>query len=87
VRVVVFAHGHLLRVLPARWVEQPGQFAQALLLSTASVSALGFGHHTTNEPPIQLWNSLAIVAPVILGTGNIRIAARTACGDNYSDLS
>jgi len=56
-RVLVFAHGHLLRVLAARWVGQPVQFAQALLLSTASVSALGFGHHTTNEPAIQLWNS------------------------------
>jgi broad specificity phosphatase PhoE len=56
-RVLVFAHGHLLRVLAARWVGQPVQFAQALLLSTASVSALGFGHHTIKEPAIQLWNS------------------------------
>ena len=56
-RVLVFAHGHLLRVLAARWVGQPVQFAQALLLSTTSVSALGFGHDTIDEPAIQLWNS------------------------------
>jgi broad specificity phosphatase PhoE len=55
--VLVFAHGHLLRVLAARWVGQPVQFAQALLLSTSSVSTLGFGHHTIDEPAILLWNS------------------------------
>jgi broad specificity phosphatase PhoE len=56
-RILVFAHGHFLRVLAARWVGQPVHFAQALLLSTASVSALGFGHQNVNEPAIELWNS------------------------------
>jgi broad specificity phosphatase PhoE len=55
--VLVFAHGHLLRVLAARWVGQPVSFARALLLSTGSVSALGFGHHSADEPAISLWNS------------------------------
>jgi broad specificity phosphatase PhoE len=56
-RVLVFAHGHFLRVLAARWIGEPVRFAQALLLSTASVSALGFGHQSANEPAIELWNS------------------------------
>jgi broad specificity phosphatase PhoE len=55
--VLFFAHGHLLRVLAARWVGQPVPFARALLLSTGSVSALGFGHHSVDEPAISLWNS------------------------------
>ena len=54
--VVVFAHGHILRVLAARWVNQPLPFARCLLLSTASVSVLGFDHGTLDEPAIALWN-------------------------------
>ena len=55
--VLVFSHGHFLRVLAARWVGQPVTFARALLLSTGSVSALGFGHSSFEEPAISLWNS------------------------------
>jgi probable phosphoglycerate mutase len=54
--VVVFSHGHFLRVLAARWVNQPLPFARCLLLSTASVSALGFDHGNRDEPAIALWN-------------------------------
>src|SRR5262245_16734492 len=55
--VLVFSHGHLLRVLAARWIGQPVAFARALLLSTGTISALGFGHHAFDEPVISLWNS------------------------------
>ena len=55
--VLVFSHGHLLRVLAARWIEQPVLFARALLLSTSSISALGFGHDMRDEPAISRWNS------------------------------
>jgi probable phosphoglycerate mutase len=54
--VLLFAHGHVLRVLAARWVGQPVSFAGALLLSTATVSELGFDHGLPDEPAIQLWN-------------------------------
>jgi probable phosphoglycerate mutase len=55
--VLVFAHGHILRVLAARWIGEPVASARAFLLSTGSVSALGFGHHSFDEPAIRLWNS------------------------------
>lgn len=54
--VLLFAHGHVLRVLAARWVGQPVPFGRALLLSTATVSILGFDHHVMDEPAIKLWN-------------------------------
>ena len=54
--VLVFAHGHLLRVLSARWVEQPVSFGRSLLLSTATVCILGFDHRSPDEPAISLWN-------------------------------
>ena len=55
--VLVFSHGHFLRVLAARWVGQPTVFAQHLLLGTATLSVLDFDHRNPNEPAIALWNS------------------------------
>lgn len=50
---VAFAHGHLLRVLGARWVGQPAGFAERLLLSTAAICVLGWERET---PAIESWN-------------------------------
>jgi probable phosphoglycerate mutase len=55
--VLCFAHGHLLRVLAARWVGQPVAFAGCLLLDTAAVSVLSFNHGKLEEPAIKVWNS------------------------------
>ncbi|MFO0806473.1 MAG: histidine phosphatase family protein [Gemmataceae bacterium] len=54
--VLVFAHGHVLRVLAARWVEQPATLGRALYMGTSTVSILGFDAHATDEPTIRLWN-------------------------------
>jgi broad specificity phosphatase PhoE len=51
--VAVFAHGHLLRVLAARWISSPARLAQHLNLSTASISVLAWEH---DWPSITLWN-------------------------------
>ena len=53
---LVFSHGHLLRVLAARWLGRPAAFARHLLLDTAAVCALGFGHGDPDEPAVALWN-------------------------------
>jgi probable phosphoglycerate mutase len=51
--VLAFAHGHVLRVLAARWVGEPAGFAERLLLSTAATSVLGWERET---PAIERWN-------------------------------
>jgi len=55
--VLCFAHGHVLRVLAARWVGQSVGFATCLLLDTGSLSVLSFNHGKIDEPAIRIWNS------------------------------
>lgn len=51
--VALFAHSHLLRVLAARWVEQPPVFGARLRLSTTSISILAWEREV---PVILSWN-------------------------------
>ena len=64
-RALVFAHGHILRVLAARWLGLPGTEGRLFALGTATVSELGWEH---GQPAVQRWNmpaaALARPAPL-----------------------
>ncbi|MEV4090637.1 histidine phosphatase family protein [Streptosporangium saharense] len=52
--VVVVAHGHLLRVLCARWLGLPARDGRLFRLDTGTYSRLGFEH---GEPVALTWNA------------------------------
>jgi probable phosphoglycerate mutase len=51
--VALFAHGHILRVITARWLEQPPLEAARYYLATATLSVLAWERET---PVIDRWN-------------------------------
>jgi len=51
--VALVAHGHVLRVLTARWLGLPPEYGRLFRLDTGTVSTLGAEH---DEPVILTWN-------------------------------
>ncbi len=54
--VLLFSSGHFIRMLAARWIGlEPSVHSTSFLLSTASLSAVGY-EHDISRPVIRLWN-------------------------------
>jgi broad specificity phosphatase PhoE len=52
--VALFAHGHVFRVLVARWIGLPPGGGQHFLLDTATLNVLGYYR---NSPAVKIWNA------------------------------
>ncbi len=52
--VAVFAHGHILRVMAARWINLPVLFGENFLLDTATLNVLGYYYDTA---ALKIWNA------------------------------
>lgn len=52
--VALFAHGHILRVLAARWIHLPANYGEHFLLDTATLNVLGYYY---DSPALKIWNA------------------------------
>jgi broad specificity phosphatase PhoE len=57
--VALFAHGHVLRVLAARWLGLPPGAGQHFLLDTGTLNVLSYYR---DVPAIEIWNAPAVGA-------------------------
>jgi probable phosphoglycerate mutase len=56
--VALFAHGHVLRVLAARWLGLPSSSGQKFLLDTGTLSVLSYYHEAR---AVRIWNGPLVV--------------------------
>jgi broad specificity phosphatase PhoE len=59
-RVLAFSHGHMSRVIGARWIELVVADGVRLALDTAAVSVLGWER---DRPVLRRWNDTGTLAP------------------------
>jgi probable phosphoglycerate mutase len=52
--VVLFAHGHILRVLVARWIDLPATAGRRFLLDTGTLNILSYYR---GVPAVKQWNA------------------------------
>jgi probable phosphoglycerate mutase len=52
--VALFAHGHILRVLAARWINLSASCGENFILDTATLNVLGYYRES---PAFEIWNA------------------------------
>ena len=69
--VLVFSSAHFLRVLAARWLGLAPEMGRCFVLSTASISVLGY-EHDLSEPVIRLWDDTRHVETIVIASATLR---------------
>jgi probable phosphoglycerate mutase len=54
--VLLVSHGHLLRILTARWVGLPANAGRLFYCDPTSLGILGYEHDRIEQPVVRLWN-------------------------------
>lgn len=67
--VALFAHGHILRVLAARWINLTASYGEHFLLDTATVNVLGYYRES---PAFKIWNAPLAAGSELFPDKNIR---------------
>ncbi|MGW4200493.1 histidine phosphatase family protein [Streptomyces sp. NPDC004726] len=66
--VLLFAHGHVLRVLGVRWLSLDPSFAARIQLDPTSLSVLGWSY---GAPAVERWNDTAHLEGGADGAGGV----------------
>jgi broad specificity phosphatase PhoE len=56
--VALFSHGHISRVITARWIDAPGTLGRNLAMATASVNVMSYEERHHDTPVVERWNAV-----------------------------
>jgi beta-phosphoglucomutase family hydrolase len=78
--VAVFGHGHVLRVLAARWIGLPSSDGEHFLLDTGTLCVLGYYR---DVPAVRIWNGALIDAKAAAAARSLPQSTRAITHDRY----
>jgi beta-phosphoglucomutase family hydrolase len=83
--VALFAHGHVLRVLAARWIGLPASGGEHFLLDTGTLCVLGYYREV---PAVRIWNGPLIDLNAVAAARSMRRPAsgRAITHDRYDAI-
>jgi broad specificity phosphatase PhoE len=59
--ILAFGHGHIIRMIAARWLGLPPLAARFFYCQPASVGLLAYEHDNRDEPIIRRWNYIRLL--------------------------